>query len=51
MKRWIQSYSYHTRIWMFFGAGIIALLIALFTVSCQSIKAALKNPVESLKYE
>jgi putative ABC transport system permease protein len=52
-KRWIQSYSYHThiQIWMFFGAGIIALLIALFTVSYQSIKAASKNPVESLKYE
>jgi putative ABC transport system permease protein len=53
MKNWIRSYSYHTRIhiWMFFGAGIIALLIALFTVSYQSIKAALKNPAESLKYE
>jgi len=53
MKKWIQSYSYHTHIglWMFFGAGVIALLIALFTVSYQSIKAASKNPVESLKYE
>jgi putative ABC transport system permease protein len=53
MKNWIRSYSYHTHIhiWMFFGAGIIALLIALLTVSYQSIKAASKNPVESLKYE
>jgi hypothetical protein len=53
MKNWIQSYSYHTHIglWMFFSAGIIALLIALLTVSYQSIKAASKNPVESLKYE
>ncbi|MFW6140895.1 MAG: hypothetical protein ACOC5S_06035 [Acidobacteriota bacterium] len=34
-----------------FSAGIIALLIALFTVSYQSIKAASKNPVEALKYE
>jgi putative ABC transport system permease protein len=53
MKNWIQSYSYHTKIqiWMFLGAGIVALIIALFTVSYQSIKAASKNPVESLKYE
>jgi putative ABC transport system permease protein len=53
MEKWIQSYSYHTkiRIWMFFGAGIVALIIALLTVSYQSIKAASKNPVESLKYE
>ncbi|HZX10196.1 MAG TPA: ABC transporter permease [Acidobacteriota bacterium] len=53
MKNWIRSYSYHTHVhlWMFFGAGIIALLIAFFTVSYQSIKAASKYPVESLKYE
>jgi putative ABC transport system permease protein len=53
MRNWIQSYSYHTQIhiWMFFGAGIIALLIALFTVSYQSIKAALSNPADSLRHE
>jgi putative ABC transport system permease protein len=53
MKNWIQSYSYHTQIhiWMFFGAGMTALIIALFAVSYQSIKAASRNPVESLKYE
>jgi putative ABC transport system permease protein len=53
MENWIQSYSYHTQIhiWMFFGAGMIALIIAILAVSYQSIKAASKNPVESLKYE
>jgi putative ABC transport system permease protein len=53
MKNWIQSYSYHTKIqiWMFLEAGILALIIALLTVSYQSLKAASRNPVESLKYE
>ena len=53
MGNWIQSYSYHTKIqiWMFLGAGIIALIIALLTVSYQSIKTASKNPMDSLKYE
>jgi putative ABC transport system permease protein len=53
MEKWIQSYSYHTKIqiWMFLGAGIVALIIALLTISYQSIKVASKNPVESLKYE
>jgi ABC-type antimicrobial peptide transport system permease subunit len=53
MSSWIRSYSYHTpiQIWIFLGAGLAALLIALLTVSYQSIKAASKNPIESLKYE
>jgi putative ABC transport system permease protein len=36
---------------MFLEAGILALIIALLTVSYQSLKAASRNPVESLKYE
>ncbi len=53
MNHWIRSYAYHARIqtWIFIVAGITAFAIALFTVIFHSIKAASKNPVESLKYE
>jgi putative ABC transport system permease protein len=37
--------------WIFALAGVLALFIALLTISWQSFKAALKNPVESLRYE
>ena len=51
--RWLQNFAYQTTIspWVFIGAGGIALLIALFTVSFQSIKAALANPIRSLRNE
>jgi len=53
MHNWLQDYAYRTTIqwWMFALAGLIALLIALITVSFQSIKAALANPVKSLRAE
>jgi putative ABC transport system permease protein len=53
MHMWLQSFAYKTTLswWVFFAAGIAALLLALFTVSVQSYKAASRNPVESLKYE
>lgn len=53
MHEWIQKYSYRTVIswWIFTAAGAGALLIALITVSFQSIKAAIANPVESLRTE
>jgi ABC-type antimicrobial peptide transport system permease subunit len=53
MHRWLQNYSYHTNIswWVFALAGIAAIIITLLTVSYQSIKAALANPVKSLKTE
>ncbi|MEO8405376.1 MAG: ABC transporter permease [Chitinophagaceae bacterium] len=53
MNSWIQKYTYHTDIpiWIFFAAGIGALLITLLTVSYQAIKAALMNPVKSLRTE
>lgn len=53
MNKWIQSFAYRIKIgwWIFGVAGLIALLIALITVSFQSIKAALANPVESLRSE
>jgi putative ABC transport system permease protein len=53
MSQWLQDFAYRIDIgwWVFVFAGGIALLIALLTVSTQAIKAALANPVESLRYE
>ena len=53
MNKWLQSFAYRVNIswWIFFLAGGIAILIALFTVSFQAIKAAMANPVESLQNE
>ena len=53
MHNWLQDYAYRTTIqwWMFASAGLIALLISLLTVSFQSIKAAIANPVKSLRTE
>ncbi|TLV01016.1 ABC transporter permease [Dyadobacter luticola] len=53
MRNWLQEFAYHTEInwWVFALAGIISVAIALFTISFQSIKAALMNPVKSLKSE
>ena len=53
MNRWIQIFAYRIDIawWMFALAGLLALLIAVVTTSLQSIKAALANPVKSLKSE
>jgi ABC-type antimicrobial peptide transport system permease subunit len=53
MNNWLQEYAYRTTIewWMFAMAGSISFLIALITVSFQSIKAAVMNPVESLRTE
>ena len=53
MQKWLQNFSYKTELswWIFALAGVIALGIALLTVSFQSWKAATRNPVESLRYE
>ncbi|NLR59317.1 FtsX-like permease family protein [Chitinophaga polysaccharea] len=53
MDKWLSAYAYrvHLQWWMFAGSGILALLIALFTVSYQAIRAALVNPVKSLRTE
>ena len=53
MNKWLQSFVYRITIswWMFALAGLIAVAIALITVSFQSIKAAIANPVKSLRTE
>jgi putative ABC transport system permease protein len=53
MNEWLHGFFYRVEIswWMFVFSGFIALLIALSTVIYQAIKAAIANPVESLRYE
>jgi len=53
MNSWLQEYQYRTSIqwWIFPFAGLIALGIAMLTVSIQAIKAAIANPVKSLRTE
>jgi len=50
---WIKNYTYHVEIgwWIFIVAGIISVLIALVTISFQAVKAAVANPVKSLRAE
>lgn len=51
--KWLQDFAYRTETswWVFAVAGITAILIALFTISFQAIKAAMSNPVKSLRSE
>lgn len=53
MDKWLKGFAYQITIswWIFALAGILALFIALFTVSFQAIKAAVTNPVKSLRTE
>jgi putative ABC transport system permease protein len=53
MNRWLQDFAYRINIawWIFVVAGTLALIIALLTVSFQAVKAALANPVKSLRTE
>ncbi|MBN1987285.1 MAG: hypothetical protein JW761_13325, partial [Prolixibacteraceae bacterium] len=53
MNKWLENFAYKTNLswWIFALAGLLALGIALLTVSFQSWKAATRNPVESLRYE
>jgi putative ABC transport system permease protein len=53
MNKWLENFSYRIdlTIWPFLLSGLIALLIALVTVSWQAIRAARANPVEALRYE
>jgi len=53
MNNWLQDFAYRIQIswWLFIYSGVTALLVALFAVSFQAIKAAMANPVKSLKTE
>jgi putative ABC transport system permease protein len=53
MNKWLEDFAYRIHIgwWVFPISGIGALLIALLTVSFQAIKAAIANPVKSLRTE
>jgi putative ABC transport system permease protein len=53
LHQWLQQYEYRTAIsaWVFIMAGMAALLITLLTVSYQAIKAAVANPVKSLRID
>ena len=53
MHNWLQDFAYRINIswWIFFAAGLLAVVIALATISFQAIKAAIANPVKSLRTE
>lgn len=53
MHNWLQNYSYRTglSLWVFLSAGVVAFLVTLLTISFQAIKAAVANPVNSLRAE
>jgi putative ABC transport system permease protein len=53
LNRWLDSFAYsvETSWWIFLNAGLATFLVALLTLSYQTLKAALANPVKSLRYE
>jgi putative ABC transport system permease protein len=53
MGHWLQSFAYRIHIswWIYILSGFISFLIAIITLSFQAIKAALGNPVDSLRAE
>jgi putative ABC transport system permease protein len=53
MYKWLQGFAYHVQIagWIFIFATALALILAFITIAFQSVKAALVNPVESLRSE
>ena len=53
MNKWLQDFAYRTTIswWIFVAAALAAIAIALITISFQAIKAALMNPIKSLRTE
>jgi putative ABC transport system permease protein len=52
-KNWLNDFAFRINLgwWYFYGVGLITITIALFTVSFQSVKAAMSNPVKSLRSE
>ncbi len=53
MHKWLENFAYKTSLnwWVFVLAGALSVIIAVLTVSYQSYKAAVRNPVEALRYE
>ncbi|MES1216361.1 MAG: hypothetical protein ABUT20_12670, partial [Bacteroidota bacterium] len=53
MNNWLQNFAYRINInlWIFIAAGFLALFVAITTISFQAIKAAIANPVKSLRTE
>ena len=53
MHQWLQGYSYRINMqwWVFVMAGMLAVIVSLITVSFQAVKAAIANPVQSLRTE
>jgi putative ABC transport system permease protein len=53
MHKWLQGFAYRINIqwWMFAGAGLLAVIVAIITVSYHAIRAAIANPVDSLRSE
>ena len=53
IKNWLKNFAYRIDIswWIFVLSGVIAIVIAILTVSVQAVKAAVGNPIESLRYE
>lgn len=53
MREWLSNFVYHTNLawWLFVGPGVVVLLLALLSVSTQTLRAATRNPVDSLRDE
>ena len=53
MRSWLDGFAYRTDLswWIFVLSGVVALAIALFTVSFHALRAAVSNPVEALRHE
>ena len=53
MRQWLQGFAYRVdlNLMIFAGAGVLSVVIAWLTVGLESVKAALMNPVESLRSE
>jgi len=53
VSKWLEYYAFKTELnwWVFLFGGFLACLITVITITCQSFKVAMKNPVDSLRYE
>jgi len=53
MNKWLQDFAYRIQLnaWLFIAAGLLAVIVALLSVSVHAIKAAIANPVKSLRTE